>query len=79
MTRRVDRLVEGGLIRRAGADGDGRGVVIALTDAGLGRLAETLPVHLGGVADLFISRLDDQELAALERALDKVTLDAKFG
>ena len=38
MTRRVDRLVEEGLVRRANADADARGVVVALTDAGVARL-----------------------------------------
>src|SRR5437588_4788424 len=33
MTRRVARLVDEGLVRRASADADGRGVVVALTDA----------------------------------------------
>src|SRR5213079_2407234 len=33
MTRRVARLVEEGLVRRANADADGRGVIVALTDA----------------------------------------------
>ncbi|MEA2580007.1 MAG: hypothetical protein QOE83_899 [Actinomycetota bacterium] len=32
MTRRVARLVDEGLVRRADAHADGRGVVIALTD-----------------------------------------------
>jgi hypothetical protein len=31
------------------------------------------------VSELFVERLDDQELAALESALDKVTVDCKFG
>jgi DNA-binding MarR family transcriptional regulator len=79
MTRRIDRLVDEGLVRRANADDDGRGVVVALTDAGVARLTETAPVHLRGVADLFVAPLDDQELAVLERALDKVTLDCTFG
>ena len=79
MTRRIDRLVEEGLVWRANADADARGVVVALTDAGMERLAETAPVHLRGVADLFVARLDDQELAVLERALDKVTHDCTFG
>ena len=39
MTRRVDRLVEEGLVRRTSSDADGRGVVIALTEAGLARLS----------------------------------------
>jgi DNA-binding MarR family transcriptional regulator len=79
MTRRIDRMAEEGLVRRAGADGDARGVVVALTDAGVNRLTETAPIHLRGVSELFVERLDDQELAALESALDKVTLDCTFG
>jgi DNA-binding MarR family transcriptional regulator len=79
MTRRVARLVEEGLVRRADADADGRGVVVALTDAGLARLAETAPVHARGISKLFVARLDDQELAILERALGKVIIDCSFG
>jgi DNA-binding MarR family transcriptional regulator len=79
MTRRVARLVEEGLVRRADADADGRGVVVALTDAGLARLAETAPVHARGISKLFVAKLDDQELAILERALGKVIIDCSFG
>ena len=60
MTRRIDRLVEEGLVRRAGADADARGVVVALTDAGVARLTETAPVHLRGVAETFVAQLDDR-------------------
>src|SRR6266540_381964 len=52
---------------------DGGGVVVALTDAGVARLAETVPAHARGIAEYFVSPLDDQELAVLESALDKVT------
>jgi DNA-binding MarR family transcriptional regulator len=79
MTRRVARMVDAGLVRRAGAEADARGIVVALTDAGVARLTETAPVHLRGVLKLFVAQLDDQELAVLERALDKVTLDCSFG
>jgi len=79
MTRRVARLVEEGLVRRSDADADGRGVAVALTDAGVARLSETVPAHVSGIAEFFVSRLDDQELAVLERALDKVTVDCTFG
>ena len=79
MTRRVSRLVEEGLVRRADADADGRGVVVALTDAGLARLAETAPVHARGISKLFVAQLDDQELVILERALGKVIIDCSFG
>ena len=79
MTRRVARLVHEGLVRRAHADGDARGVVILLTNSGLDRLTVTASVHMRGVADLFVAKLDDQELAVLESALAKVTLDCTFG
>lgn len=79
MTRRIDRLVEEGLVGRAGAGTDARGVVVALTTVGLERLVETVPVHLGAVSRLFVERLDDQELAVLERALNKVAVDCTFG
>ena len=79
MTRRVARLVDEGLVRRAGAGGDGRGIVVALTDAGVARMAETAPIHARGISDLFVKQLDDAELAALEHALEKVTVDCTFG
>jgi DNA-binding MarR family transcriptional regulator len=68
MTRRVARLVDEGLVRR-----------VTLTDAGVARLAETVPVHARGVAALFVAKLDDQELVALEGTLSKVTLNCSFG
>jgi hypothetical protein len=32
-----------------------------------------------GIAELFVKQLNDQELAVLEKALRKVTLDRAFG
>jgi DNA-binding MarR family transcriptional regulator len=79
MSRRVDRLVDEGLVRRTTSDVDGRGVVIVIAEAGMMRLAEAVPVHLKGVSRLFVDLLDDEELAVLERALDKVSLHCSFG
>jgi DNA-binding MarR family transcriptional regulator len=79
MTRRVARLVDEGLVRRRAAGTDGRGVVVALTAAGVARLTETAPAHVRGVSELFVAQLDDQELAALKAALDKVSVDCAFG
>ncbi len=79
MTRRVSRLVQEGLVRRANADADARGVVVALTEAGVARLTETAPVHVRGVSELFVAQLDDQQLAVLKNTLDKVTVDCTFG
>jgi DNA-binding MarR family transcriptional regulator len=79
MTRRVARLVEQGLVRRDNSDTDARGVVIALTDAGVTRLTQTAPVHVRSVSELFVAQLDDQELVVLKNALDKVTADCALG
>jgi DNA-binding MarR family transcriptional regulator len=79
MTRRVARLVDEGLVRRANAHADARGVVVGLTEAGLARLIETTPVHARGISTLFVAQLDDQELVVLRSALDKVTVDCTFG
>jgi DNA-binding MarR family transcriptional regulator len=79
MTRRVARLVDEGLVDRRTTGADGRGVVVALTDAGMTRLTQTAPVHVRGVTELFVAKLDDQELAALKATLEKVTVDCRFG
>src|SRR5437016_4769228 len=73
MTRRVTRLVHEGLVRRAHADADARGVVVQLRKSVLDRLTSAAPVHVRGVAELFLDKLDDRELAGLERALANVS------
>jgi DNA-binding MarR family transcriptional regulator len=79
MSRRVARLADEGLVRRDRAGTDGRGVVVALTEAGIARLGETTPVHARGISKLFVAQLEDRELAILERALNKVIVDCSFG
>jgi DNA-binding MarR family transcriptional regulator len=79
MSRRVGRLVDEGLVRRDRAQSDGRGVVVALTKAGMARLGETAPVHARGISKLFVAQLADEELAVLERALSKVIVECSFG
>src|SRR5256712_5457573 len=79
MSRRVARLANEGLVRRDKAGTDGRGVVVALTEAGIARLTETAPVHARGISKLFVTQLDDEELTLLERALTKVVVDCSFG
>src|SRR2546429_7400075 len=68
MSRRVARLTDEGLLRRDKAGSDGRGVVVALTEAGMARLAWTPPVHVPRVSKLFLAPLHDPELALLRRA-----------
>jgi DNA-binding MarR family transcriptional regulator len=79
MTRRIDRLVDEGLVARTNTDVDGRGVVVGLTDAGVARLAEAAPAHLRRVRELFVEKLTDEDLASLTSSLDKVAVDCGFG
>jgi DNA-binding MarR family transcriptional regulator len=71
-TRLVDRLVADGLVERVLCESDRRGQWAALTDAGLARLRRAAPTHLRGVATHFLDRLSPDDLAALERMLDRV-------
>jgi DNA-binding MarR family transcriptional regulator len=79
MTRRIDRLMDDGLVTRVNSDADGRGVVVSLTEAGVARLAQAAPVHLRKVRELFVAKLTDAELSTLAGALDKVAVDCTFG
>src|SRR5438876_8098070 len=79
MSRRVARLVDEGLVRRDRAGTDARGVVVALTEAGIARLTETAPIHARVISKLFVAQLDDRQLALLERGLNKVIVDCSIG
>ena len=50
--------------------------MVRLTKSGLNRLTVAARVHMRGVSDLFLTKLDDQQLAVLASALAKVTLAA---
>ncbi len=75
LTRLVDRLEREGLVRREACDEDGRGMFTVLTAAGLSRLRAASPVHLRGVRQHAVGRLDDDEAEALAGLLAKMTDD----
>lgn len=71
-TRLIDRLVTDGLVERVTCESDRRGQWASLTDAGHQRLRRASPTHLRGVAEHFLNRLPPDDLATLERMLDRV-------
>lgn len=75
VTRLVDRLVAEGLVERVTCESDRRGQWASLTDAGYERLRDATPTHLRGVREHFLDRLSADELAELERMLDRVVAD----
>ena len=69
LTRAVDRLEAEGLVRREQCPGDRRVSWAQLTDAGLVRIEEAVPVHLEHVQEHFMAPLDPADVAELTRVL----------
>ena len=72
LTRRLDRLVESGLVARRSCPTDRRGVLAVLTPAGRQRLQDAAPKHVEGVRRHFLSQLTGQDLVALASCLEAV-------
>lgn len=72
LTRRLDRLVESGLVERRSCPTDRRGVFAVLTKAGTRRLEQAAPTHVEGVRRHFIAQLDGQDLEGLAASLNAV-------
>ncbi len=77
LTRLVDRMEREGLVFRAACDEDARGLFAVLTPEGLARLRAATPLHLRGVAEHAVGRLDDDEAELLARLLLKLVDDAQ--
>jgi DNA-binding MarR family transcriptional regulator len=72
LTRRLDRLVESGLVERRSCPTDRRGVLAVLTATGRRRLEDSAPTHVEGVRRHFLSQLEGQDLLALADCLNAV-------
>ena len=72
VSRLLVRMERAGLITRAAADEDRRGVEIALTERGRSALLAATASHLRLVASLFTSRLTASDRVALRRVLSKL-------
>lgn len=72
MTRRIDRLEAAGLVQRHECAADRRGAFAAITEAGIARLERARPTHVRGIEEHFVSRLSDDDLAAIRDALTKL-------
>ncbi|WP_149202426.1 MarR family winged helix-turn-helix transcriptional regulator [Actinotalea subterranea] len=68
MTKRVDRLVEAGLVTRRRSDVDGRGRVVALTPQGLDLIDRAMTAHMANEHRL-LEPLTAQQQRDLERLL----------
>lgn len=71
-THVVDRMEEGGLVRRVRPAYDRRSILVVLTDAGTKKLGEARRHHRDGIERHFSQHLTDVDIKAITRAFDKV-------
>jgi DNA-binding MarR family transcriptional regulator len=72
LTYQVDRLEQMGLVARAPAAHDERGVNVALSPKGASLLERVLPGHIEVVRDLLVDALGDADRDELTRLLGRV-------
>ena len=72
LTRRLDGLVKGKLVRREPSEQDRRVMLATLTPKGMSTLTTAAPDHVSGVRRHFLDRLTRDEIAALASAFTKV-------
>jgi DNA-binding MarR family transcriptional regulator len=76
LSRLIDRLAAMGLVERAQCPDDRRSSLACLTAAGRKRFREARPTHLDGVRRLFVDRLPDESVPALNRAWQALEAEA---
>ncbi|NKX90380.1 winged helix-turn-helix transcriptional regulator [Nocardia coubleae] len=72
LSKQLARMAARGLVGRAPAADDARGVVVTLTDHGRDVLRAAAPEHVELVRKLFVDNMTRQEAAALRSLSDKV-------
>jgi DNA-binding MarR family transcriptional regulator len=75
LSRALARLADRGLVRRAGAPADRRGVLIAITPAGRKLLRDAIPVHASVIHGVLLDQLTAEEQEVLARVLSRVAAD----
>jgi len=72
LTRRLDGLVRGGLVRRESSEHDRRVMLATLTPRGLDVLTKAAPDHVAAVRRHFLDHLDRDDIRVVGTVFDKV-------
>ena len=72
LTRRIDRLVDDGLVERVTCPSDRRGAYAQVTPTGLAELANALPHHVSSLEGYLATRLSATEVETLTRLLRRL-------
>jgi DNA-binding MarR family transcriptional regulator len=73
-TRVVDRMEDGGLVRRVRPEHDRRSILVVPTDAGTEKLDQARRHHRDGIDRHFSQHLTDTDIRVLTRAFEKVRM-----
>jgi MarR family 2-MHQ and catechol resistance regulon transcriptional repressor len=73
ITRMLDRLEATGLVEKGSCSKDARVTYAVLTDAGMEKLRECAPNHMGEIERLIGERLSDDEIESLGRLLGRLS------
>jgi DNA-binding MarR family transcriptional regulator len=76
LTRLVDRMEVGGLVKRSPAPDDRRRMMASLTDEGFRRLADAAPGHVEALRRVMIDLLDEIDVRTLAAVMDKINASA---
>jgi DNA-binding MarR family transcriptional regulator len=72
VSHHVTRMERRGLVQRVECVEDGRGAFVAVTPAGRAAIEQAAPGHATAVRQLVFDTLDEQDVAALAGAFDKL-------
>ncbi|WP_409483820.1 MarR family winged helix-turn-helix transcriptional regulator [Arsenicicoccus dermatophilus] len=75
LTHTANRLESRGWVQRRPVEADGRGVELALTDAGLAEIRAIAPVHVRSVREHWLDALSPELVQALGEAMTRVRDD----
>lgn len=76
-TRVVDRMEETDLVRRVRPDNDRRSILVVLTDTGRETMETARRHHRNAIDQHFSQHLTDNDIKALTRALEKISIHAR--
>lgn len=72
LSHHLTRMEKRGLVERGECPEDGRGAVVLLTPTGRDAIEQAAPAHVRTVRSLFVDRLDESDLADLDRVVGKL-------
>ncbi len=76
-TRVIDRMEDADLVRRVPRPNDRRSILVTITDQGTQTMQNARRYHRDGIERHFSSHLTDTDIAAVTRALDKISTHAR--